>query len=47
MCYYIHEVYNKLGGYADMAIIDDTLYILYERDAFNSGEIHFVKIKTL
>ena len=38
---------DELGGYADMAIIDDTLYILYERDVFNSGEIHFTKMKTL
>lgn len=35
---------DEVGGYADMAVLGDELCILYERDAFNSGTLHFTKI---
>lgn len=35
---------DELGGYSDIAVKDDTLYVLYERDIENDG-LYFKKIK--
>ncbi|MBR2988333.1 MAG: exo-alpha-sialidase [Clostridia bacterium] len=44
-CVLSKTLIDEVGGYADMAVIDDELCVLYERDAFNSGTLHFTKIK--